>query len=81
MNENHAIIRDLGGSGDSNERLIKAALEGGAIGAKLAGAGGGGTIIALTLDPQTTKKALEKAGAERFLDLSPSSPGVTVKWI
>jgi mevalonate kinase len=81
MNENHAIVRELGGSGESNERLIKAALEGGAIGAKLAGAGGGGTIIVLTLDPQTTKDALQKAGAEQFLALSPSSSGVTVKWI
>ena len=81
MNENHAIVRELGGSGESNECLIKAALEGGAIGAKLAGAGGGGTIIVLTLDPQTTKDALQKAGAEQFLALSPSSSGVTVKWI
>ena len=32
MNENHAIQRDLGGSGDSNERLIAAALEAGALG-------------------------------------------------
>ncbi len=47
MNENHAIQRDLGGSGESNERLIAAALEAGALGAKLAGAGDGGTIIAL----------------------------------
>ena len=47
MNENHAIQRDLGGSGESNERLIAAALDAGALGAKLAGAGDGGTIIAL----------------------------------
>jgi len=47
MNENHAIQRDLGGSGESNERLIGAALDSGALGAKLAGAGDGGTIIAL----------------------------------
>jgi galactokinase/mevalonate kinase-like predicted kinase len=47
MNENHAIQRALGGSGESNERLIAAALEAGALGAKLAGAGSGGTIIAL----------------------------------
>ena len=51
MNRNHAVQRDFGGSGESNERLIAAALAGGADGAKLAGAGGGGTILALTHDP------------------------------
>ena len=47
MNENHAIQRDLGGSGDSNERLIDGSFAAGTLGAKLAGAGDGGTIIAL----------------------------------
>jgi len=78
MTENHAIQRDLGGSGDSNERLIAAALEGGALAAKLAGAGGGGTIIALTLEPERTAKALEAAGADRLLTPDPSAPGLTV---
>jgi len=65
MNENHAIQRDLGGSGESNERLIAAALEAGALGAKLAGAGSGGTIIALWPWSDTTplEKALRTAGA------------------
>lgn len=64
MNENHAIQRDLGGSGESNERLIRAALNHGALGAKLAGAGGGGTIIALHLDPDYLAEALKAEGAE-----------------
>jgi galactokinase/mevalonate kinase-like predicted kinase len=65
MNENHAIQRDLGGSGESNERLITAALDAGALGAKLAGAGDGGTIIALWPwpDPTRLEKALRAAGA------------------
>jgi galactokinase/mevalonate kinase-like predicted kinase len=65
MNENHAIQRALGGSGDSNERLIAAALGAGALGAKLAGAGDGGTVVALWLDDDTSalEKALEGAGA------------------
>jgi galactokinase/mevalonate kinase-like predicted kinase len=65
MNENHAVQRDLGGSGESNERLIAAALEAGALGAKLAGAGDGGTIIALWPWPDTTplEEALHQAGA------------------
>ncbi|MDP6779743.1 MAG: hypothetical protein QGI83_23505 [Candidatus Latescibacteria bacterium] len=77
MGENHDIQRDLGGSGPENERLIEAALEAGALGAKLAGAGGGGTIIALTHDPAKVARALDKAGATRILYPRPS-PGVTV---
>lgn len=65
MNENHAIQRDLGGSGEANERLITAALEAGALGAKLAGAGDGGTVITLwpNADASTLVDALHKAGA------------------
>jgi len=77
MNENHAIQRDLGGSGPANEELIAVALRNGALGAKLAGAGKGGTIIALTLDPESTGQALEKAGAV-LLTIAPS-PGLTVE--
>ena len=56
----------LGGSGDANERLIAAALEHGALGAKLAGAGDGGTIIALHPEPEEMIAALEAAGSERI---------------
>ncbi len=65
MNENHAIQRDLGGSGESNEVLITAALDAGALGAKLAGAGQGGTVIALWpwSDRRPLEEALRAAGA------------------
>jgi galactokinase/mevalonate kinase-like predicted kinase len=72
MNENHAIQRDLGGSGEANERLIAAALEGGALGAKLAGAGKGGTIVAVHEDPDDLGRKLEAAGAARVLKVVPS---------
>lgn len=78
MTRNHAIVRDLGGSGDANELLIAAALGGGASAAKLAGAGGGGTVIALTLDPDTTVAALHSAGAEAILLPAPM-PGLSVE--
>jgi len=64
MNQNHAIQRDLGGSGEANERLIAVALAHGALGAKLAGAGDGGTIIALNLHPEEMIAALREAGSE-----------------
>ncbi len=78
MNCSHAIVRDLGGSGESNEALIAAALEGGALGAKLAGAGGGGTILALTRDPDRTERALLNAGADQILRPQPA-PGLSVE--
>lgn len=67
MNANHAIQRDLGGSGAENERLIDAALRNGALGAKLAGAGDGGTIIALHPEPKHLGNQLQEAGASRIL--------------
>jgi mevalonate kinase len=72
MNENHDIQRALGGSGPENERLIGAALDAGAYGAKLAGAGQGGTIIALHPEPESLAPALAKAGTRRFLRPEPS---------
>ena len=61
-------------------RLIEAALEGGALAAKLAGAGGGGTIIALCPDPDRRRRtisALRRAGAARILFPRPCD-GVTL---
>mgnify|MGYP003344013904 FL=1 len=71
MNENHDIQRRLGGSGPSNEALISAALGAGALGAKLAGAGQGGTIIALHPDPDRLGDALMAAGARRLFTPTP----------
>lgn len=80
MNENHAIQHGLGGSGESNERLIAAALEAGALGAKLAGAGHGGTIIALWPWPDATRleEALREAGASAMYRLQ-VTPGVMIE--
>lgn len=72
MNENHALVRDLGGSHEANERLIDAALGAGAFGAKLAGAGGGGTVVALAEDLPTVSRALLDAGASQLLYPRPS---------
>ncbi len=77
MNENHRLVAELGGSGPANETLIAAARDAGALGAKLAGAGGGGTILALTDDAERISAALLAAGAERLLTPAPS-PGLTV---
>ena len=78
MNDNHQIQRDLGGSGPENERLIAAALGAGALGAKLAGAGQGGTIIALHPSPEELGDALRTANARRILRPRPA-PGVRIE--
>ncbi|HBZ70818.1 MAG TPA: hypothetical protein DEP35_14225 [Deltaproteobacteria bacterium] len=80
MNENHDLQRGFGGSGESNERLISAALQAGALGAKLAGAGDGGTIIALWPDGDVTplEHALCAAGAVATPKMTPV-PGVEVE--
>ena len=71
MNQNHRIQQELGASGKENDRLIEIALKNGALGAKLAGAGGGGTIIALHPKPDKMIKELKLAGANRILFLDP----------
>ncbi len=78
MNENQSIISSLGGSGEVNDRLIYVALDAGAYGAKLAGAGGGGTILVLTDHPRKVGNALLKAGADSLMYPQPS-PGLNVR--
>lgn len=76
MNENYAIIRELGGSGETLDQLVQVALEHGALGAKLAGAGGaGGTIVCLTLQPERTLSTLREV-AEQIIPIAPNAPGV-----
>lgn len=80
MNENHDIQRGFGGSGESNERLVTAALGAGALGAKLAGAGNGGTVVALAReeDRACVEAALREAGAAALYRPA-IVPGVTLR--
>ena len=59
MNENHRIVDEMmtycgleNGAGSANNSLIRTALDNGALGAKLTGAGGGGSVFALTAPGQ-----------------------------
>lgn len=67
MTENHAHVAALGGSGEAIDRLIAACREEGAVAAKLAGAGLGGTVIALTEDATGLQVRLRARGWSRFL--------------
>ncbi len=64
MNENHELLQELGVSSPGLDELVLAALEAGALGAKLSGGGLGGHIIALVKsDAVNISEELEKKGA------------------
>ena len=65
MDENQALLQALGVSSRELDRLIAAAREGGAMGAKMCGAGRGGNMIALVSAERTGEVAvaLRRAGA------------------
>lgn len=68
MTANHGHLRELSVSSPKLDALMTAAIQAGALGAKLSGGGRGGNIIAL-VEPATTlavKKALQLAGANRI---------------
>lgn len=67
MNRNFEIIQELGGSGSDIDRLVQDCLENGADAAKLAGAGMGGTVIALCDNPQELQQRLTKIGYTKFM--------------
>ncbi len=67
MTENHEIVRSFGSSSEVNERIIRIALDSGAIAAKLAGAGKGGTIIALHPEPEKLEEAFRGEGMGKIL--------------
>jgi mevalonate kinase len=69
MNENQALLREIGVSSLELERLIETACAQGASGAKLVGAGRGGNMIALVEPEQADRvaAALRAAGAVRTI--------------
>jgi mevalonate kinase len=69
MNDNQAILENLGVSSPDLETLITAARQAGASGAKLSGGGGGGNMIALVQPDQveSVSSALKRAGAVRVV--------------
>jgi mevalonate kinase len=67
LSQNHKLLQQIGVSSPELDALVGAALEAGALGAKLSGAGWGGVMLALvTRDTRArVAAALEQAGAKR----------------
>ena len=79
MNEAHSHIVSVGGSGVVNDTLISRAIALGARGAKLAGAGKGGTIIALHDEPAVLAEALVDSGVEWVFQVEQADSGVRIE--
>ena len=60
MNKNNALLEKLGLSTRNIEEIRETALENGALGAKITGAGGGGCVLILAPDSQRAKKIAKK---------------------
>ncbi|MDP9379412.1 MAG: mevalonate kinase [Chloroflexota bacterium] len=80
LNLNQLLLEKLGVSSAEIERLVEAALEAGALGAKLSGSGGGGVVIALA-NPGHEREvadAMEAAGG-RSIVAAANAPGVRLE--
>ena len=69
LNENHALLQEMEVSSSELDRLVAAAKQAGALGAKLSGGGRGGNMIAMVASAQAkaVAQALQIAGAVRTI--------------
>lgn len=69
MTQNHELLQKLAVSSAPLDRLVEAALSGGALGAKLSGGGRGGNMIALVSHDKisSVEEALLQAGAKQVI--------------
>jgi len=77
MNEDHSLLSKLGVSCPELDSLVKVARPL-SYGAKLTGAGGGGSMIALTDDPDAVSEAIREKGGEPII-VHTGVQGVTVE--
>ncbi len=74
LTENHRLLARIGVSTPELDALVALALGAGAHGAKLAGAGGGGVVLALCDDPSPLLAAARTAGVPRAFAVRPVPP-------
>jgi mevalonate kinase len=78
MNRNHDLLGEIGVSRPELDRLVQAARDAGAVGAKLSGGGLGGNIIALAQEPGSIElltSALLANGAKRCYSTTVAAEG------
>lgn len=82
MDENHALLYDMGVSSPELEQLVWAARVAGAQGAKLCGGGRGGNMIALVdkTQAQPVAQKLAQNGAVRTIITTIQSPDDLIAW-
>jgi mevalonate kinase len=80
MDENHALLSQMGVSSLELDDLVDAARQAGALGAKLSGGGRGGNMIALVEPDQAhqVSQALRSRGAVRTITTNIHMPGMKV---
>ncbi len=80
MNKNQEYLKELGVSIGKLDAMINGALDAGAYGAKLSGAGGGDCMIALhsAQSKLNIEKAVEKAGG-KVIDIKTNAQGVRIE--
>ncbi|MEQ1503059.1 MAG: mevalonate kinase [Myxococcota bacterium] len=66
LTENHRLLQRIGVSTPQLDAMVALALSAGAYGAKLAGAGGGGVVLALVDEPGAVLAAAAAAGVPAF---------------
>lgn len=79
MNNDHKILRTLGASTEKIEKMVGEAIKNGAYGAKLTGAGGGGSVIAIAdaENEERIYRAMKKVGKDAYI-ITPDMEGVKV---
>jgi mevalonate kinase len=72
LDQNHELLREVGVSTDDLDRLVQAARNAGALGAKLTGAGRGGFVLALVsrAAEQAVSAAMHEAGASQIVHVA-----------
>jgi len=78
MNKNHRLLSILGVTHPKLEKLIRGARKY-SYGAKLTGAGGGGSMIALTDEPEKVAEEIEKKGGTPYIIKSTKQGLITEK--
>ncbi len=73
MERNHALLVELGLSTPIIDEIRKTALENGALGAKITGAGGGGCVLILAPDGNKAREIAERLGKYGAFDFTVSS--------